>query len=86
MLRGVEKGYLREIMKTGEAETRNHETALWFLKMSQVLSLPSFLPSFLAVLGLCCCALAFSGHGVPASCVVASLVAEHRLSSYGVQA
>ena len=53
MLRGMEKGYLREIMKTGEAETRNHETALWFLKMSQVLSLPSFLSGCAGSLLLC---------------------------------
>ena len=90
MLWGMEKCYLREIMKTGEAETRNHETALWFLKMSQALFLPSFLSFFLAVLGLCCCSLAFSSHGVPAShcgsfsrCRAQAL--EHRLSSYGVQ-
>lgn len=86
MLWGMEKGYLREIMLTGEAETRNHETALWFLKMSQAPFLPSFLPFFLAVLGLC------SAHwlSLVVVCqlliVVASLVAEHKLSSYGVRA
>ena len=52
MLWGMEKGYLREIMKTGEAETRNHETALWFLKMSQALFLPSFLPFFPSLLDI----------------------------------